>query len=259
MEELYIKKIWSVWEKFIIRLLTSKISQSLFEKVFDNIHSSKKLNTYNFLNEKEVKLIINNIRYFIFKADFHGLLTEGNLALYFNGDSYLVENDELLSKISYLFENVKNNILEIIGHMSIRFQYYLSKDKTYSSPKTEKPSKFTEKRNGKEEGKFVEELLFGSNEDDIELTQILYILDIKNYDKEIDDFRKEYLSYKEKKMYNIYPGFKDFLKELGIDSEKINFKESKRLYIFHKHKNTNKYGRHPINYKGYDDIYDSEK
>ena len=262
MKELYIKKIWNVWEKFIIRIFTSKISQSLFEKVFNNIDSSKKLDPYNFINGKEIKLIINNIRYFIFHTDFHGLLTEGNLALYFNGDSYLVENDELLSKIFYLTENVKNNIHEIIGHMNIRFQYYLSKDKRYSSPKPEKPSKFAEQRNGKEAGEFVEELLFGAMEDEIELTQMLYILDIKNYDKEIDDFRKEYISYKDTKIYPISPDFKDFLKQLGIDSEKINFKETKRLCIIHKHKNINqntKYGRHPINYKGYDDIYDSNK
>ena len=262
MKELYIKKIWNVWEKFIIRIFTSKISQSLFEKVFNNIDSSKKLDPYNFINGKEIKLIINNIRYFIFHTDFHGLLTEGNLALYFNGDSYLVENDELLSKIFYLTENVKNNIHEIIGHMNIRFQYYLSKDKRYSSPKPEKPSKFAEQRNGKEAGEFVEELLFGAMEDEIELTQMLYILDIKNYDKEIDDFRKEYISYKDTKIYPISPDFKDFLKQLGIDSEKINFKETKRLCTIHKHKNTNrntKYGRHPINYKGYDDIYDSNK
>lgn len=99
-------------------------------------------------------------------------------------------------------------------------------------------------------------------EDEIELTQMLYILDIKNYAKEIDDFRKEYINYKDTKIYTISPDFKDFLKQLGIDSEKINFKETKRLCIIHKHKNTNrntKYGRHPINYKGNDDIYDSNK
>ena len=66
------------WEKFLILILTSKISQFLFEKVFNNIDSSKKLDPYNFINEKEIKLIINNIRYFIFKTDFHELLTEGN-------------------------------------------------------------------------------------------------------------------------------------------------------------------------------------
>ena len=51
------------------------------------------------------------------------------------------ENDELLSRIFYLTENVKKNIHEIIDHINIRFQYYLSKDKRYSSPKQKKPFK----------------------------------------------------------------------------------------------------------------------
>ena len=89
---------------------------------------------------------------------------------------------------------MKNNLHEIIGHINIRFQFYL--DKRYSSHKPEKPSKFAETRKGKESGEFVEELLFGAFEDEIELNQMLYILDIKNYDKEIDVFKKEYQNYK---------------------------------------------------------------
>ena len=45
--------------------------------------------------------------------------------------------------------------------MNIRFQYYLSEDKRYSSPKPEKPSKFAEQRDGKESGEFVENYFLG--------------------------------------------------------------------------------------------------
>lgn len=261
MKELYIKKIWKVWEKFMFQVLTSKISQSLFEEIFANIDHNKALVPHNIFNENEIKPIINNIRYFIFDTNFYGLLSEYNLALYFDGDSYLAKNDELLCKILYLSENVKSNLHEIIGHLNIRIQYFLSNDRRFTSPKPNKPSNFAEERNGKESGEFVEELLFGHEYNDRLISQMLYILDINNYKKKIDEFRKEYLGYNKNQKYNISPEFKNFLLQVGIDEAQINFNQTVRLSFIHKLKKINwnaKFGKHPLVNKGYDDIYDTD-
>ena len=69
-------------------------------------------------------------------------------------------------------------------------------------------------------------------EDEIELIQMIYLLDIKNYDKEIDDFRKEYISYKDTKIYLISPDFKDFSNNLVLIQKKIILKKQKDYVLY---------------------------
>jgi len=257
MEKLYIRKIWNHWEQFLIKLFSSNVVNSLFIKIFENTIEGKKLKPHYFINEDEIKLIINNIRYYIFKSNFHGITMGKNLSIYINGDPYFIQNNALLSKIAFLSNNVQSNLHEIIGHLNIRFQYYLSKDKRYTSPKPPKPSKEAKSRKGKESGEFIEQLLFGLPNGSLELVQMLYILDIKNYDKDIDTFRKDFLEYEDREDYDISPEFKDFLSKLDIKSSQINFKSKNPLFFIqrHKYENTNNnYSRHPL--AGYNDIYD---
>ena len=95
------------------------------------------------------------------------------------------------NKIFFLSNNVKTNLHEIVGHLNIRFQYYISKDKRYiSSPKPKNPSSQEKSRGGKEAGEFIEELIFGTSEQKITIEQMLYILDIKNYEKDYINFRR---------------------------------------------------------------------
>ena len=232
--------------------------RSIFDKIFDNIDKENKLSSYNFIDENEIKLILNNTRYFIFKSDFHGITLEKNLIIYQNGDPYFIYQNALLSKLVYLSNNVQSNLHEIIDHLNIRFQFYLFKDTRYTSPKPEKPSEQAKDRNGKEAGEFIEELLFGTLNKKLEIEQMIYILDINNYNKDCKEFREEFLKYGEKKGYDIYPKLKEFLSKLGINSGKINFESKKKLCFIQRHKNendNNKYGRHPM--EGYDDIYDN--
>ena len=120
-----------------------------------------------------------------------------------------------------------------------------------------KPSKSAKLREGKESGEFIEQLLFGLPNGSLELEQMLYILDIKNYDKDIDKFKEGFLEYGEEKDYTISPEFKDFLTKLDIDSNEIDLKSKKPLCFIQKYKygNVNNiYSRHPLD--GYNDIYD---
>ena len=148
MEKLYIRQIWNIWEKFLIKVFSSKLVRSIFDKFFDNIDKENKLSPYNFIDENEIKLILNNTRYFIFKSDFHGITLEKNLIIYQNGDPYFIDQNALLSKLVYLSNNVQSNLHKIIDHLNIRFQFYLFKDTRYASSKPEKPSDQEKDRNG---------------------------------------------------------------------------------------------------------------
>ena len=86
---------------------------------------------------------------------------------------------------------------------------------------------------------------------------MLYILDIRNYDKEIDKFKEEFLKFGQVKGYGISPEFKDFLNQLDINDSRINFESKENLCFIqrYKYKNVNNnYGRHPL--EDLDDIYD---
>ena len=255
-EKLYIRQIWNIWENFLIKVFSSTLVKSIFEQIFVNIDKEKKLSPYNFIDEDEIKFILNNTRYFIFKSDFHVITLGKNLIIYQNGDPYFIDQNPLISKLAYLSNNVQSNLHEIIVHLNIRFQFYLFKDTRYTSPKPEKPSDQAKDRDGKEAGEFVEELLFGALNKKFEIEQMIYILDINNYNKDCKTFREEFLKCGEKKGYNIYPELKEFLNQLGINTSKINFESKKRLCFIQRHKNendNNKYVRHPL--EGYDDIY----
>ena len=256
MDKLYIKKIWIYWEQFLIKLFTSNVFKSLFYKYLENKYKEIKMTPDYFIDEDEIKIIINNIRYYIFKSDFHGITLVKNLSIYEDGDPYYIENNALLSKIAYLSDNIQSNLHEIIGHLNIRFQFYLSKDKRYSPPKPEKPSKAALSKKGKESREFIEELLFGDIRERLELEQMLYILDINNYQKDMKNFKEDFLKYGQTKGYNISPEFQEFLIHLEIDSGEINFQSEKQLCFINRYKTdlgNNKYGRHPT--IGYDEIY----
>ena len=257
MDKLYIRKIWDVWQEFLIKIFSSNLVKSLFNKIFNNINGEKKLSPHYFFDESEIKPIINNIRYYIFHSGFDGMTLGRNLSVYVNGDPYFIKNNAVLSKLAYLSNNVQSNLHEIIGHLNIRFQFYLSKDKRYESPKPKKPSKLAKSRNGKESGEFVEELLFGIFNERLELEQMLYILDIKNYNKSIDEFREDFIKCGKNKGYDIYPEYSEFLLKLGVDSKDIDFNYDIKLCFLQRHKNidgVNGYGRHPA--IGYDEIYE---
>lgn len=253
--KLYIKTIWDHWSKFLIKMYSSPATQSAFSSLFFN--KSNKCYTLHhlFIFGEEINLIINNIRYFIFDSDFLGITQGITLSVYMYGDPYMCE-DENISKIAYLINNVKLHFHEIIGHLNIRFNYYLYKKKEYLSPKPQNPSSLSNYRCGINSGEYVEEMMFGDFKDSgMTIAQMLYILDIKNYNKNLDTFREEFKLYKEKQSYPVDELLKSFLLQLKIDIEKINL-NNKHLYIIKRQKNNFvKYNMHPINYKGYDDIY----
>ena len=262
-EKIYIRTIWKSWEEFLIRVFSSNMIKSVFNKFFDDIkdlkNNNNKSNPQSFFDKNEIKLIINNIRYFIFKSDFHAMTIKKNLLIYMNGDPSpdKVNRNPLKNKLFFLSNNVKTNLHEIVGHLNIRFQYYLSKDKRYTSPKPNKPSSEAISREGKESGEFIEELIFGESEQNLTTTQILYILDIKNYEKDYIKFQEDFIKCGKMEAYYISEELKTFLKQLDIDPEEIKFKSKNQSCIIGMHKSESNFYRsreHPLD--GYNDIYE---
>ena len=256
MGSLYIKKIWDTWESFLIKLFTSNVVKTLFDKMFKKKGSEDKLNPYHFIDENVIKLIINKVKYFIFPSHFEGMTIGKTLSIYLNGNPFEIKDDKTLSKLDYLSHNVKSNLHEIIGHLNVRIQYYLTKDKRYLSPKPQNPSRQALQRKGKEAGEFLEEILFGAFAGALELEQMLYILDIKNYDKQLDKFREDFIKWGKEKEYPISEELKTFLSKLDIDSPDIYFKNKNSNYLAESHKSfRNKKNSHNSPMIGYDDIY----
>ena len=259
-EKLYIRKIWKSWEEFLIKVLSSNMVDSVFKKIFDDIKITKDDKTpspHSFFNKEEIKLIINNTRYFIFNSDFYGITVGKNLLIYLNGDPYLIKGDPLQSKIFYLSNNVKSNLYEIVGHLNIKFQYYLSKDKRYTSPKLNKPSFQAKSRGDKEAGEFIEELIFGESNQKLTTEQMIYILDIKNYEKDYISFREGFIKCGKEKGYKISAEFKKFLNQLDINSDKLGLESNSGFCLIEMHTNKSEFyrsGEHPMD--GYNDIYD---
>ena len=241
----------------MIKISSSNVSKYLIKKLFYDEKNKQYLDYYDFTNEKDITKIIDNIRYYVFLSDFDGLTVGNTLSVYMDGEPYIINNEIILSKLSYLSENVKTFFHEIIGHLDIRFQYYLYKDQKYTSPKPKKPTPEAILRYGKEAGEFIEELLFGKAKKKMNVAQMLYVLDIQNYNKSLDDFLQGYKNCHLEKTYNISKDLEIFLKQVDIDIKRIisNKKYSCDIYKTKNSQSRYTHLRHPLNYKGYDEIY----
>ena len=201
--------------------LTSKLIKSLFYKISTGIkNNNNPSNPYLFLDEEEIKLIINNTRYFIFDSDFNGITLEKNLLIYQSGDPYIIKSNPIRDKLFFLTINVVSNISEIIGKLNINLQYFLSKDKR---------DKLT-KLNNILDKDFIKKLIFGNSEPKFCIEQMLYILDIKNYDKDYNSFREEFIKYSKENGYNISIEFEKFIEKLDINLNEIYFERHKKFY-----------------------------
>ena len=258
-EKIYIKTIWNDWRNFLLKIYSSQIAISLFTSIFYDKQKDSYMNHHYFINKEEIELIIDNIRYFIFDSDYFAMVQSKTLAVYMYGGNFNLKTDNL-SKLAYLSFNVKNHFHEIIGHLNIRFHYYYYYNKgfDYKSPKPKNPSSYAIGRNGIDSGEFIEEQLFGENSNNMSLSQMLYILDEKNYEKKIDTFSKEY-KWCKKNIYKVSKECNDFLYNLGINIEEINVNYYNENYTFtqrSKYLNTYIFTYHHLcNYRELDDIY----
>ena len=137
-----------------------------------------------------------------------------------------------IEKLIYLAVFLTSCFHEIVGHLSLTIHNYLSKEKKVNSPMPQFLSNYVMIRH-KESRHYIEEHLFGNYKCQMSLKQIMFILDINNYQfKDSDDFMKAFkmlekeellISERLKKILNIY--------EINIDDIEI---DSTTLYTINK-------------------------
>ena len=210
-KEVYINKIWNFVKDYIIKIFSSKTVKSAFHKIFEEL---KVVDYYDFLDKNELEIILNRTRIFQFNTDILGLTEPSFLIdfIYYRGmiESYSENSSKLLNLCMYIVIQVH----EILGHLNIRIQNYLSKDEI-TSPIWKVKDKLGRIISKPESGEFIENILYGRHINNLNYNEILFLLDVENYDVELEVFKTKFMAAKKDK-YKISKSFSDLLKSLNI-------------------------------------------
>ena len=188
-EKLYINRVKKVWEEHLRSIFTSTTIKSAFNALCKVLY--KDFTPYNFLNDKDLEKIFQNCRYFQFPANMLGFTEPFYL---FDYEFYGGLNEkfgECCSKLINLSMNQVTKEHEILGHINIRIQKYLSK-KEINSPLIDSSNYLDEKFKKNESGEYLEKLLYGSVLVQLTYNQILFILDKENYLVNYIQFRENF-------------------------------------------------------------------
>ena len=251
-KHLYIKKIMPKWVNYNITIFNSNVIKNLFNELFPK---DKRDDTI--LTEEELKIILENIIYYIFPTSFSGLTMRSTMKIYIQGTMINSTNDDA-SKVITLAYSLVCNQHEILGNFNIGYQIYSNPNekKIFESPEINSllSSDFAKKRGNKESEENIEIKLYGRVIDFLTLKEALFILNPKNYKSDLVTFR-EYFKKCNQDELNIDEEFEVILKnDFNININNIpkneNYKHS--ITEFTK-KNTEQStytikGKHPINF-----------
>ena len=228
--EIYIKKKWNVWKKFLINIFTSKTIKTAFNKFNKKFINNFEL--YDFLNENDLNSIFDNINFYQFPIyDICGITLSSpllNIYQYYSGQIY--SYGENISKLLSLCFNLIIYEREILSYFNLGVQNILLK-KNIKFSNLYELNNLNEKN--EELGEFIEELLYDKIISGLTYNQMLFILDEKNYTLSCDDFKQKFLEIN----INFKPS--QFLKNLfnsldiyiDIIDNNLNFKYTIRQKI----------------------------
>ena len=215
-EDLYINKIWDIFEEHLIKIFTSYTMKDVLKKLFENLNIDKN-NYYDFLNEDDLKVFFKRTRFFQFQSDIFEL-TEPSLFInfiYYRGliDSYGEKFSKLFNFCLYQIFQER----EILGHINIRLQDYIS-EQEIKSPKLKSIDKSEQNKTYEEAefGDFIENILYGNCIGQLSYNQILFLLDAENYNVTVDVFRDNFKNC-ENGIYEISEYLKLFLERININ------------------------------------------
>ena len=171
-------------------------------------------NHYDFLNEKDLKLLLKRSRFFGFQTNFFGI-AEPLLFIdyiYYGGINKFdfIELTKLLNLSIYQVTQEH----EMLGHMNIRMQKYIFK-KEISSPNFFYLDNNGQNINKTESGDFIEFLLYGRYITQLTYKEILFLLDEDNYDVMFDEFRINFIKC-QIGPYKVSKSLSNFLNSLNI-------------------------------------------
>jgi hypothetical protein len=218
MNEIYFKKIWSIFEKHLLKIFKSKVIKEVFGQICEKIGASKR---YELLNDNDLKKIFENTKIFQFRTNILGFTESLFCFDYVFYKCKIDDCPEEYCKLLNLCIYQITQIHEILGHLNVMIQDFFAENEI-SSPFVKYIDNSDEPIKKEESGDFVENLLYGESINELNINTILFLLDESNYDLELSEFQNEYKKYK-KTTYEISKSqiLKDFLDSLEINSNII--------------------------------------
>ena len=213
INKLYIFQKKEICENHLIKIFTSITIKSVFQELCKKI--CKNIKYQDFLNEKDLKKILERSRIFQFSNDFLGI-TEPTLFLYYEYyRGNILSYGEDCSKLLNYSEIQITKEHEILGHINVRLQNYIS-EKEITSPNIDSSNNSGNENGKKDLGEYIENLLYGRNMSLFTFNEMLFILDAENYNVEYEEFQKAFKNCNSN-TYKISQYLSNLLKELEID------------------------------------------
>jgi len=221
----------AIYFDLIEKILKSKCIQDLLIEL-KNHHNDK--NNIIKINDDFIDYIKKNTIFFEFiRPDIYGITNVRELKTLINID-YRSINLNKKYVILFLFcIFIITAVHEYIGHLLKEYYYYSTNFIiSESSPKRNKKNEYNEEDEEEEEdndneveegGHLVEKILF-NNIKQIYIGDVLYILDIKNWEKNLNDFSSYFHSTERenlKKKINVSEEFLKFLSNFQIEEEEL--------------------------------------
>ena len=196
--QIFLEEYKELFFEFLENILKSNCIKQLINQLMEK---NKDKNSFIFSDNN----YINYINYIINNILFLQFFNENNFGLTITLNGKIIINDEYRSiKAPFEQTNLYNfstwiitGILEIIGHFLKNYLFYITKFVI-----SEESGSSDENKSGNiENGDLVEELLFNKVEQ-FYLGDILYILDINNWNKNLNEFASYFNSVERKKIIN---------------------------------------------------------
>ena len=224
-QDIFINKYMKIIEEHLIKIFTSPVIKSAFEIICKKIGFSK---YYDFLNENDLKSLFNRARIFQFQTDFLGLIEPSFFIYYIYYRGMINSSSEDYSKLLNLCFYQVTQEIEMLGHLNLRLQQYLYNEQK-SSTIIDYKALSINKESGPKSGDAVEILIYGKSITKLSFNEMLFLLDLDNYNVELDKFKENFIKCKERS-YTISNYLSNYLKLLNIDI-KDGFKFNKELAI----------------------------
>ena len=223
--------------QFISKILISNVFKEAFNFLYGDNIKYPFMDENNKMSEEKAKKFVDSYINFIplknettsaitdkFSMEIYILLNHQSILSRLNkSEKVLLEDEKLIHKAL-----INGSIVAINDHeINHNFHNYCYCSKNGNEPIKTPRKKDMDEREG---GNNMERVLFGRVLNDLTLRQSLYILNEKNYEKPLSQFRKEFFELKEEDckcegIFKEYMGLKFNIKELS-DYILINFKSN---------------------------------
>ncbi len=217
-----------ILNNFLLKVFNSKVFEDIHNELYNNEYYKSKKNIFK--NKKVIEDVLNkHIFFYPFDIEDSGCTDKLSLNIFFPIYKYQntnVKSAQIKQNFKYYFEVLKlGRCIDILYHEinhCIQIIYHFNNN-GFSSIYTPIRKNLGKKREG---GNYIEMLLFGRTIEKLTLSEAMYILNQKNYDKTLEQFKEGFI--KVKNLENM-----DDLEANGVFKDiisKITIKESKYGY-----------------------------